>query len=247
MTNIITIHSFKKGTGKSQIAANMAVLMANQGQYVVFVEANIQAPSARYIFELDETGYTLNDYLLERCTILDTLRDVSSMVSSETGRLFVVPCGEEPQDVAQLVREGFPPKLFDEGLATLVEELPFDALIIDGSAGLTEKTLSTLAISSVAIIVMLLDQREYQGTGATVEVVHQLQVPRIDLFVNDVPAVFNASQVQSEVEQAYHCPVTVLPHSDEMLAMGGKGIFCLQYPYHPLTIALQKATAGYSA
>src|SRR6266446_4205563 len=147
MTNIITINSFKKGTGKSQIAANMAALMADQGQYVVLVEANIQAPSDRYIFGLDENGYTLNDYLLGRCTIQETLRDVSSMLSPDSGRLLVILCGEEPSDVAQLVREGFPPKLFDEGLAMLVEELPFDTLIIDTSAGLTEKTLSTLAVS----------------------------------------------------------------------------------------------------
>ncbi len=247
MTNIITIHSFKKGTGKSQIAANMATLMANQGQRVALVEANIQAPSARYIFELEDNAYTLNDYWLGRCTIQETLRDLSSVVSAESGQLFVFPCGDEPQDIAQLVRDGFPPKLFDEGLAMLVDELPLDTLIIDGSTGLTEKSLSTLALSSVAILVMLLDQREYQGTGATVEIVHKLQVPRVDLFVNDVPPVFDAMQVQSEVEQAYHCPVTVLPHSDEMLALGGKGVFCLQYPDHPFTIALKTASAAYSA
>ena len=159
----------------------------------------------------------------------------------------MVPCGEVPHDMAQLVRDGLPPKLFDEGLATLVEGLNLDVLIIDAPAGLNEKTLSTLALSTTAIIVMLLDQREYQGTGATVEIVHKLHVPSIELYVNDVPPVFDTLQVQEEVEQVYHCPVRVLPHSDEMLAMGGKGIFSLQYPDHPLTIALKKATAAYIA
>jgi len=80
-------------------------------------------------------------------------------------------------------------------------------------------------------------------TSTTIEVARKLGVPRVGLIVNDVPAMYDPAQVKAEVETTYGCPATIIPHSDELAALSGKGIFTLQYPDHPVTMALQEAIA----
>jgi len=56
------------------------------------------------------------------------------------------------------------------------------------------------------------------------------KVPRTMLIVNKVPSVFDSAAVKAQVEQTYNCPVaTVLPHSNEMMALASAGIFVLLF------------------
>jgi MinD-like ATPase involved in chromosome partitioning or flagellar assembly len=94
-------------------------------------------------------------------------------------------------------------------------------------------------------IILRPDQQDYLGTSVTVEVARKLGVPRMLIVVNKMPAVFDANEVSSRVEEAYDCRVAaVLPHSDEMMELASTGIFVLRHPDHPVTAALrQVATA----
>ena len=47
MNSIVTIHSFRRGVGKTSLAANLAVLLALQGRRVALVDRDFQTPSAR--------------------------------------------------------------------------------------------------------------------------------------------------------------------------------------------------------
>ena len=86
------------------------------------------------------------------------------------------------------------------------------------------------------------DQQDYQGTSVTVEVARKLGVPRMLLIVNKIPSVYNMDDVRTQVETAYGCAVAaLLPHSDEMMALGSAGIFAVLYPDHPITTRLQEA------
>jgi MinD-like ATPase involved in chromosome partitioning or flagellar assembly len=116
--------------------------------------------------------------------------------------------------------------------------------MIDTHPGLNEETLLSIAISDALAIILRPDQQDYQGTGVTVEVARKLDVPRLVLIVNKVPAVFDVADVKSRVEQTYHCDVAaVLPHSDEMMALASGGIFVLRHPDHPITAALKQVAA----
>ena len=73
-------------------------------------------------------------------------------------------------------------------------------------------------------------------------VARKLDVPRLALLVNKVPAVFDAAEVKARVEKTYNCEVVaVLPHSDEMMTLASAGIFVLRYPDHPVTAQLKQA------
>ena len=72
---IISIHSFRGGTGKSNTTANITTLLAAQGLRVGVIDTDIQSPGIHVLFGLDEDamGHSLNDYLWGKCTIEETL------------------------------------------------------------------------------------------------------------------------------------------------------------------------------
>ena len=116
--------------------------------------------------------------------------------------------------------------------------------MIDTHPGLNEETLLSIAISDALLIILRPDQQDYQGTSVTVEVARKLDVPRLMLIVNKVPAVFDTTDVRARVEQTYGCEVAaVLPHADEMMALASSGLFVLRYPQHPITAALRQVAA----
>ena len=59
MPLIVSVHSFRGGTGKSNATANLAILMAAQGRRVGVVDTDIQSPGIHVLFALDEQRDTL--------------------------------------------------------------------------------------------------------------------------------------------------------------------------------------------
>ena len=87
MVKIITVHSYRGGTGKSNLTANLAVTMARHGQRVGIIDTDVQSPGIHVLFGLDETTIdrTLNDYLQGRCAIEETVYDLSPQAFREQG------------------------------------------------------------------------------------------------------------------------------------------------------------------
>jgi len=141
-----------------------------------------------------------------------------------------------------VLREGYDAQMLIQGFKRLIDDLQLDVLIIDTHPGLGEETLLSMVVSRTLVIVMRPDQQDYEGTGITVQVARKLQVPKMAILVNKVPASFNAAEVQDQVERTYHCPVVgVLPHSDEMMTLASGGIFSAIYPDHPVTALYRQA------
>lgn len=239
MSKIISIHSFRGGTGKSNTTANVAMLLAAEGRRVAVVDTDIQSPGIHVLFGLDQAtlNRTLNDYLWGRCRIVEAAHDVTPSLGVDfEGRTFLVPSSIQPADIAQVMREGYDVGLLNEGFRHLIEELELDALLLDTHPGLNEETLLSIAMSNALAIIMRPDSQDYEGTSVTVAVARKLGVPRMVLVVNKTPAIFDAAEVQARVEKTYDCEVAaVLPHSDELMVLSSEGIFALRHPDHPLT------------
>jgi MinD-like ATPase involved in chromosome partitioning or flagellar assembly len=244
MAKIISVHSFRGGTGKSNTTASVAALLAAGGRRVGVVDTDIMSPGIHVLFGLDEDSirYSLNDYLWGRCEIKDAASDVTaSLGGGVAGRIFLIPSSIKAGEIARILREGYDVSLLNEGFTRLLDDLELDVLMIDTHPGLNEETLLSIAISDSLAIVLRPDQQDYQGTGVTVDVARRLGVPRMVLVVNNVPAVFDPEAVRQRVEQAYDCEVAgVLPHSEEMMALASSGIFALRYPEHAITIQLRQ-------
>jgi len=247
VAKIISIHSFRGGTGKSNTTANLAAVLAAHGQRVGVIDTDIQSPGIHILFGLsgDEISLALNDFLWHGREIKDVALDVTEKQNAALpGKIFLIPSSTKPGEITRVLREGYDAQRLTRGLRQLVDELQLDTLIIDTHPGLNEETLLSLVISHTLIIVMRPDQQDYEGTGITVQVAKELQVPRLLLVVNNTPATLDLAVVKNKVEQAYGCTVAaVLPHTDEMMSLASAGIFSLRYPDHPLT-ALYKQIAA---
>lgn len=247
MSLIASVHSFRGGTGKSNICASLASLLAIDGQRVGVVDTDIQSPGIHILFGLDEgrISYALNDYLHGNCDIAQTAYDVSSRLDpGVAGVVYLIPSSLKAGEIARVLREGYDAARLSEGFRQLVDELRLDALIIDTHPGLNEETLLSIAISDALVIVLRPDQQDYQGTGVTLEVARKLGVPRMVLAVNKLPAVFDAAEVREQVKRTYGCEVTaVLAHSEEMMALASRDIFAHRYPDHPVTGSLRAIAA----
>jgi MinD-like ATPase involved in chromosome partitioning or flagellar assembly len=247
MSKIISIHSFRGGTGKSNTTANLAALLAAEGRRVGVVDTDIQSPGIHVLFGLtgQEITHALNDYLWDKCSIEQAAMDVTPRLKANLkGQIFLIPSSIKAGEIARVLREGYDAQLLTTGFRNLVKKLELDVLLIDTHPGLGEETLLSIVISDVLAIVMRPDQQDYQGTGVTVDVARKLDVPRLVLIVNKVPACFDPEEVKAQVEQTYGCEVAaVLPHSDEMMILASAGIFVLRYPDHQITATLKQALA----
>jgi septum site-determining protein MinD len=241
---IVSVHSYRGGTGKSNTTANLAALLAADGRRVGVIDTDIQSPGIHILFGLDdkEIHHSLNDYLWGTCQIKEAAYDVTRRLGPNIpGAVFVIPSSMKAGDIARVLREGYDVSVLRDGFHEAVDTLQLDVLMIDTHPGLNEETLLSIAISDTLLLILRPDQQDYQGTSVTVEVARKLDVPRLLLIVNKVPAVFDMADVRTRVQETYNAQVVaVLPHADEMMALASNGIFVLRYPDHPITAALRQ-------
>jgi MinD-like ATPase involved in chromosome partitioning or flagellar assembly len=239
MSKIVSIHSFRGGTGKSNTTANVTAILAAKGLRVGVIDTDIQSPGIHVLFGLSEENMvrSLNDYLWGKCNIEEAAQDVTaSLGPTIKGQVYLIPSSIKAGEIARVLREGYDVGLLNDGFQRLIEELDLDVLMIDTHPGLNEETLLSIAISDSLAIVLRPDSQDYQGTGVTVEVARKLDVPRMVLVVNKVPQILDAAEVSQRVSQTYNCEVAaVMPHSDDLMALASSGIFVLRFPDHPIS------------
>lgn len=244
MSSIISVHSYRGGTGKSNTTANLAVLLAMKGKRIGVVDTDIQSPGINTLFGLDQSDIknTLNDYLWGQCDIEEAAYDVTDNLGVEiSGKIFMIPSSLNAGEIARVLREGYDVGLLDSGFQDLVRELELDVLLIDTHPGLNEETLLSIAISDKVILILRPDQQDYMGTSVTVEVARKLDVAHLMLVVNKIPDVFDFEEVKKKIEDTYDTEVAALmPHSDDMMILGSSGIFALKHPDSPVTVELKK-------
>lgn len=239
MAKIISIHSFRGGTGKSNTTANIAAHLAMAGERVGVIDTDIQSPGIHVIFSLDpsEVEHALNDFLWGRCPIERAAYDVTPRLGGRVdGKVFLIPSSLRTGEITRVLRDGYDVSLLHDGVQALVRELKLDTLLIDTHPGLNEETLLSIAVSDALVIILRPDHQDYQGTGVTVEVARSLEVPKILLVVNKTPAQFEQAEVKRRVEETYQCEVAaVVPHSDELMTLASAGVFSMRFPQAPLT------------
>ncbi len=236
MATIVSIHSFRGGTGKSNVTANLATVIAGGGKRVGIVDTDIQSPGIHVIFGLGEQQITrsLNDYLWGRCPIADAAYQIA--LPEVAGTIYLVPSSIKTGEITRVLREGYDVGLLNDGFQSLIEKLRLDYLFIDTHPGLNEETLLSIAISDVLVLILRPDQQDFQGTAVTVEVARKLEVPKLLLVLNKAMKSLDFAALREQVNLAYRAPVAALfPFSEEMAELGSRGLFCLRFPEHPFT------------
>jgi septum site-determining protein MinD len=245
---IISTHSFRGGTGKSNTTANIAVLVARAGYRVGVIDTDIQSPGIHVLFQLHEAAikYSLNDYLWGRCRIEEAAYDVTPRCignvpsDADRPRVYLIPSSLRTGEIARILREGYDVGLLNDGLQDAVKRLKLDFLFIDTHPGVNEETLLSIAVSDLLLLIVRPDKQDFQGTAVAVELARKLDVPKMMLVVNKVPPGTDTAELAEKIHAMYDADVaTVLPLNTEMVRLGSGEIFTNRFPDHPFTQALK--------
>lgn|SRR5574341_138727 len=249
MSRTISIHSFRRGTGKSMVIANMAATMALDGQRVGVVDTGFRSPSAHILFGLDEREihHVVNDFVWGRCDIEQAAYDLTEQLQiTGGGRLFLAPASTDASEIARIARVGYDVGLLNEGIRALVETLHLDALMLDTHAGINEETLLSIALCDVMGLLVRIDKQDHQGSAVIIDLARKLGVPEIKLIINEVPTAYDVAALKEETEKTYQVEVVaIIPHSEEIMALSSAGLLVLRQPDHPLTRLFQQVVGQF--
>lgn len=246
MAKIISTHSYRGGTGKSNTTANVAAMLALPGKRVAICDTDIQSPGIHVLYRMDpeRLSPTLNDYLWGRCAVEEAAHDVTAHVLDAEGRpilsndaaIYLIPSSIKAGEIARILKEGYDVSMLNDGFRSIIERLDLDYLLIDTHPGLNEETLLSIAISDVLLVILRPDHQDYQGTSVTLEVARRLDVPELYLVVNKALPSFDFDQLAKRISDVYDAEVIgVLPLSEEMIRLASSGIFSAMYPDHSLS------------
>ncbi|MDQ0314304.1 MinD/ParA family ATP-binding protein [Amorphus orientalis] len=249
-TRTISIHSYRGGTGKSNITANVAARLARHGKRVCIVDTDIQSPGIHALFGVDPrtVKHTLNDYLWGRCAVEDTAVDVTDAVNRDaemggldpvSGGVFLIPSSLRAGEIARIIREGYDVNALNDGFREIGSALDLDYLLIDTHPGVNEETLLSIAVSDCLFIVLRPDVQDYQGTAVALDLARRLEVPQLYLVINKAIASLDFTAVSDRVFATYKSPVAaVLPLSEDLILLGSDGLASERQPDGPFAAGI---------
>lgn len=242
---IIATHSYRGGTGKSNVTANIATEFARTGLRVGIVDTDLPSPGIHILFGQDQPLKSVNGVLQKRYPLDEAILDVTPDGMHDQGAVLLLPGSPKPGDIAQIVKESYSMEAMVDVFRDFIKSARLDLLLIDTHPGLNEPTLYSITVSDLLVMVLRPDRQDYQGTAVAVDVARKLGVPSISLLVNKALTSSDWPQLKSTIEGTYgeKC-LGILPQSDDIIRYGGTGLFCLQEPDHPLARGLQTISAA---
>ncbi|WP_034264764.1 MinD/ParA family ATP-binding protein [Actinospica robiniae] len=239
MTHIVSLFSYRGGTGRSTTAVNVARLLAADGARVAVVDTALQYPALHTLFGINDLPdwISFTDYLLGRCTLGDVVQAVPLREAEPTageGTLFALPACNRPDKIEGIQSQGYDVGLLGEAFKELSESLALDWLFLDTSAGMTNETAVALAASETVLTLARADQVDLVSAPTAAGMVRRLSRARTLLALS---AAGPDDRVPTEeFARAYEMPVVaVLPAAPAVAEVSGRSLFVEAYPEHRLT------------
>lgn len=247
---IVSIHSYRGGTGKSNVTANLAWLSARRGKRVAVLDTDLQSPGVHVVLGLaaSETTHTLTDYLFGKCEIEETAYDLSGrtgLPSDGNGKLFLLPSSMSVEAILRIVSEGYDVSRLNEQFGELVRALDLDILFLDTHPGLNRETMLSTSVSDALVLVVRPDQQDFHGTAVLMQVAGKLGVPDVLMLANKVPKSLDGDSVRKRVLEAFgHELLGLLELDEDLASLGSGGIFVRKHADHALTAELERVADG---
>jgi chromosome partitioning protein len=193
MASCIAFHSYKGGTGKTTIAANLSALLAKKGYRVFLLDLDVYAPSLHSYFDKSPKRW-INDFLNGSAEVGDVIVDLTQAVEGIsnanahdkvedqkiTGKLWVgfsspkkeeiyrLESGSEKQGSSkiQLLRRFI---LLREQLISLHDA---DYIIIDTSPGIRYWSINALAVADTLFLTLKMGDLDIEGTRKMAEEIY---------------------------------------------------------------------------
>ena len=151
----------KGGVGKTQVALNLALVLAKQGYRTLLLDGDVELANVNVMLGV-YPGMTLEHVVLGERSLDEVLLPVTENLDLLPGASGVPGCLEMAQGDRQA---------FLENLAQL--ERRYDRVIIDTAAGLTSQALHMVAAAHLAAIVVTPDPTSMTDAFSLVKVLHR--------------------------------------------------------------------------
>lgn len=205
---IVVIHSYKGGTGKTLISANLATLFAIKGNKTCLLDMDFRAPSLNSLFKTDQPKYWLNDYLNGACEPEETLQNYCSE-ELDKERLFVCLANLSTEAIREMTSKNrkWEMQALSKLLSlkdSLVNRLGFDTLVIDTSPGIQYSSLNAIVAADIALVVTTLETSDLEGTKRMLHDLYQNFEKKTAVIVNKVPFDLLQSQRTEKVQNDFN-------------------------------------------
>jgi len=242
MGHILSIHSYRGGTGKSNLSANMAYQAMRRGRRVAVLDTDLQSPGVHMVLGLrpERMANTLSDYLFGRCELEDTVYNLTNDFDAgeSGGALYLVPSSMRVDQILRVL-EGYDAAKLNDHMGRLIKDLNLDLLIMDTHPGLNRETMMSTAVSDGLLLVVRPDTQDFHGTAVLMEVASQLNVPHVYMMANKVPKSLDMMDVREKMEAAFKVPVLgLVPLAEELAVLGSRGLFTAKHPRHEASLEL---------
>ena len=241
----VAIHSYKGGTGKTQISVNLALIWAMKGRNVCLLDYDFRAPSIGTLFRIQDSSFWINDYLMGRRDIDQVLVDVSAQLHIN-GKLLLGLANPSLKAVGEAIGQNEKVqfrslKRTTKAQKTLLNDFGIEYIIIDTSPGPLYSSLNAVYASDVLLVVLKRDRSDMVGTVRMLEEVYSASLSEKRIIVNMVPPQLDLGRIKVEVEEKLKVPVIgVIPCYCDFSIAGGESLFALEQPRHGFIEALRK-------
>jgi succinoglycan biosynthesis transport protein ExoP len=171
----IVITSPSPGDGKSTIASNLAIAMAQADQRVLLIDADLRKPTQHVIYEVS-ADRGLGSVLTDRRPVAEAI------IPNVFNNLDLLPCGPLPNNPVELLNNGF--------FADMLEKLRdrYDRIIIDAPPVMPLADARVIAaLADATLLVLRADQSTRRISLAARNELWRVRATRIGVVVNGVP------------------------------------------------------------
>ena len=244
---IITLHSYKGGTGKTLLSVNLAMIFADMGKKVCLLDLDLRAPSLSSTFN-NANNCWVNDYLNKTCNVENILTDCTPNYI-KSGQLFVGladPSTESIREMSSKDRK-WGMKALCRLLSLkeqLLKEMNFDYVICDSSPGLQYSSINAIVAADVVLVVTSIDKSDIDGTQRMIRDLYYLYEKKTGIVVNKVPETILSGRTHFKFDTHQLPIINLVPCSCDVLRSGGEYLFAFEKIGHPVTESLRKIAAS---
>jgi len=253
---IIAFHSYKGGTGKTHLSANLATVLARRGYKTAILDLDFRGPNLQTLCGI-EAKTTINDLLFDPNL---TCEDI--LVSFEEEYkipLYVAFASTDFRKMGEIVRADRKQRQRSlKRILKLRDELSddnFDFTLIDTSPGVQMESIDGLVISDATCLVLKADDFDITGTKSMVTQLYSLLDSTNYVVLNRVVAetcppvdgVWSEKDLElvhkfekTIQEEMRMNVITSIPCFCEVAREGSRNIFSLKHPDHPFSRYIEK-------
>ena len=171
----LLVTSPSSGDGKSTVASNLAIAMAQAGQKTLLLDADFRKPTQQFIFQIDNERRGLDAVLAEKADI------AQAIVPTEIEGLDLLPCGLEMRNPSETLNS----PVFAGALRSLSQV--YDRVVIDAPPATIVTDAQILgALCDATVLVVRTQKSTRKACQNAVDALDSVGSQLLGVVVNDV-------------------------------------------------------------